>query len=231
MTPDACNEHGLNRNAWLMLRPLGTPLPLGLLALCAATTGASTVQLGWVPAQQATTIGLILLAFAAPLQLLSAIFGFLARDPVAGTGMAFLAGTWAVLGLSWHLSPAAAATLSPAVGVLLVVAAAGILVPTAASIPGKATLTTVMVAAAARLALTGAYEFGAGPWAKTAGGWVGIATAALAWYAALAFELEGVHHRQVLPTFRLGPAKNTMSETFAAEADGALHDAGVRKTL
>lgn len=77
----------MSDNAVVTLRPVGNPLPLGFLALAVTTTVFSAVQLGWLPAGQWTVAALTALLFAVPLQALAAVFGFLARDPVAGTGM------------------------------------------------------------------------------------------------------------------------------------------------
>jgi len=60
--------------------------------------------------------------FTVPVQLLACVIGFLARDPVAGTGMGVLAGTWAAVAVTTlHAAPGAHL---PGLGVLLVTAAA-----------------------------------------------------------------------------------------------------------
>ncbi|NJC72296.1 hypothetical protein HC031_21630 [Planosporangium thailandense] len=111
----------------VFLRPLATPLPLGFLALMLSTTTFAVVELGWVPAAQNKVAALVAVVLTAPLQLLSAVLGFLARDPVAGTGVAVLSGTWAVIGVTTLLSPPGAH--SPGLGVLLVCAGVALLVP------------------------------------------------------------------------------------------------------
>lgn len=212
----------------IVLRPIATPLPLGFLALCAATTGVSAVQLGWVAMSQAKTIGLVLMVLVAPLQFLAAVYGFLARDPVAGTGMGILSGTWAAVGFSWHTSGAAA---SSGLGVILVVVAANMLIPTVTSVGGKAVAGAVMFLAATRFAVTGAYELGGNSAVKTAAGWLGIALAVLAWYAALALEMEDARHRPLLPTARLGAAKESMTGSLGDQIAAVHHEAGVRQQL
>jgi hypothetical protein len=54
----------------------------------------SGLQLGWLSVSEGEQVSLILLAFVVPLQLITAVFGYLARDVIAGTGMGILAGTW-----------------------------------------------------------------------------------------------------------------------------------------
>src|SRR4051794_9356966 len=70
----------------VVLRPIANPLPLGFLALGAATLLVSGLQLGWLHASQGNDVALILLAFVFPLQLITSIFGYLGRDVVVGTG-------------------------------------------------------------------------------------------------------------------------------------------------
>ena len=85
--------------ARVVLRPIGNPLPLGFLALAGGTLLVSGLQLGWLQQEEGQQVALILIAFVFPLQLVASIFGFLARDVVAGTGMGVLAGTWLSIAL------------------------------------------------------------------------------------------------------------------------------------
>jgi succinate-acetate transporter protein len=85
LQPDALTS--VARAARIVLRPIGNPLPLGLLALAAATLLVSGLQLGWLQPTEGSDVALILIAFVFPLQLLVAVFGYLGRDVVAGTGM------------------------------------------------------------------------------------------------------------------------------------------------
>lgn len=186
-----------------MLRPLATPLPLGFLALVLATAVFSAVQLGWVPPTEGRIAGYTALFATAPLQLLASVMGFLARDPVAATGMGVLTGTWAVVGITTLTSPPGA--VSDGLGVLLVAAGLGMLVP-AVSAGSKLVPGAVMALAGIRFAVTGVHQLtGSAGW-KAAAGWVGLALAVLALYAALALELEGSHRRTILPLGRRGQA-------------------------
>ncbi len=101
----------------IVLRPFGSPLPLGFLALGGASVALTGLQLGWLPAAESHQVGYVLLALVAPLQLLSAVIGFLARDSVAGTGMGILAGTWLLTGTVLVTGPAGAT--SRALGLVL----------------------------------------------------------------------------------------------------------------
>jgi uncharacterized protein len=189
--------------ARVALRPLATPLPLGFLALVLATTTFSALQLGWVPPTEARVAALVAIAATVPLQLLASVIGFLARDPVAATGMGVLTGTWAVVGLTTATSPPGAT--SRGLGVLLVTAGLCMLVP-AVSAGSKLVPAAVMALAGVRFAVTGAHHLTGSPDWEAAAGWVGLVLAVLALYAALALELEGSHRRTILPLGRRGEA-------------------------
>jgi uncharacterized protein len=212
----------------VVLRPVGTPLPLGFLALAVATTAFAAVQLGWVAAEQGRVAALAALLFTVPLQLVACVFGFLARDPVAGTGMGVLAGTWAVAGASTLTAPPG--TSSPGLGVVLIVAALCLLVPASAA-GGKLVAAAVMVVSAVRFAVTGVAEAtGSDAWSAGAG-WVGLALAPLALYAAAGFEIEDVRRRTVLPLARTGDGAGAVRGAPRDEVSAVAHEAGVRKQL
>lgn len=183
----------------IFLRPIGTPIPLGFMALSAVTSVLAVVQLHWIPVTQGQTAAWMALVVAAPLQLMASVFGYWARDPIAGSGMAFLAGTWALIGISTLLSPPG--STSPGLGVALLAAAAALLVP-ACSSAGKRVAAGVIALAAARFAVTGIYELTAASGWRVAAGAVGLALGVAALYGAFAFELEGAHHKRVLPVGR-----------------------------
>ncbi len=125
MTPDA--QHATR----IVLRPIGNPLPLGFLALAAGTLLVSALQLEWLQPTDGSQVALIIVAFVFPLQLLASVFGYLARDVVAGTGMGLLSGTWLSIGLV-KLTSEPGAT-SDALGLFLLLAATAMLVPAAAA--------------------------------------------------------------------------------------------------
>ena len=214
--------------ARVVVRPVGTPLPLGFLGLLVATASLSTVQLGWLPSDQEHVVALVILGFTVPAQLLVCVLGFLTRDPVAGTGVGVLAGTWSAVALTTLASPAG--TQPTGLGVVLLVAAVALLVPTLAA-GGKLVAALVMGVSALRFAVTGiAVLTGSDAW-TTAAGVAGLLLAAVALYAALAFELEGVHHRDVLPVLRRGPGAATLDGDLDDQLGDLAREAGVRRQL
>lgn len=188
----------------VVLRPVASSLPLGFLALALATVPFAAVQLGWVAPPEGRVAAIGAIAATVPLQLLASVFGFLARDVVAATGMGVLAGTWGTVGLVTATSPPG--SVSPGLGVLLLTAGLCMLVP-AVSASAKLVPATVMTLAAARFASTGAYELTASAGWKAVAGWVGLLLGAVAVYAALALALESTHGRVVLPLGRRAPSE------------------------
>src|SRR6185312_9251319 len=182
-------------------------------------------QLGWIPPSQGHVAGLAALVLTAPLQLVASVLGYLARDPVTATGMAILSGTWAVVGLGTLLSPPGAT--SGGLGVLLLVAAASMLIPASVGIP-KLAAASVMALAAARFGVTGWYELTGTATAETTAGAVGIALAVLAFYAALALELEGARRHTILPVGRTGLAAKAAHGEKVFDSGELAREPGVR---
>jgi len=226
-SPDGATVQGAAR---IVLRPIANPLPLGFLALGAATLLVSGLQLGWLAAAQGRDVALILIAFVFPLQLVASVFGFLARDVAAGTGMGVLAGTWLSVGLVTLTADQPGAT-SDALGLFLLVAAAAMLVPGAAASTGKLVAAAVLFTTAARFAVTGVYELSASAFWEDAAGVVGLALGALAVYAAAALALEDARRRPVLPAGRRGQGRESVTGGFEAQLGGLEHEAGVREQL
>lgn len=215
--------------ARISLRPIGSPLPLGLLALAVATFTLAGLQLSWIPLAQQHDAGLVILTFAVPLQLLSCIYGFIARDSAAGTGMALQAGGWFSIGVTTFTgSPG---KTSPALGLLLVGAATVLLVPAITASLSKLIVSLVMALTSVRFYLTGAYELSSSAQWKDAAGVAGLVLAVAALYAGLALELEDSRRATVLPTFRRGAGRRALTGSLADEVDGVQHEAGVRTVL
>ena len=215
--------------ARIVLRPIGNPLPLGFLALAGGTLLVSGLQLGWLQQEEGEQVALILLAFVFPLQLVASIFGFLARDVVAGTGMGVLAGTWLSIGLIQLTSPPG--STSDPLGLLLLLAAVAMLVPATASATGKLVPALVLTTTAVRFVTTGLYEITAGSIWQDVAGIVGLLLCAIALYAALAMALEDARRRTVLPLGRRGLGAESVGGNFAEQVTRIEREAGVREQL
>lgn len=213
----------------IFLRPIGSPLPLGMLALAGASIVLTGYQLSWLPVTQGHAVAVALLAFAVPLQFLAAVFGYLGRDGAGGTGMALLGSCWLVVGGLTLLSPPG--SRSATLGLLLFFASGALLVPVLASSLGKVMAAAAFLLAAARFALTGIYEFRGGVVWEHVSGWVGLAVCVAALYNALAFELEDMRHQTVLPLLRWGSGRRAMAGDALAQVRSVEQEAGVREQL
>jgi succinate-acetate transporter protein len=215
--------------ARIVLRPLANPLPLGFAGLAAATLLLSGLQLGWLEAEEGQAVALALIAFVFPLQLLTSIFGYLARDVVAGTGMGILCGTWLTVGLVMLTSPPGAT--SDALGLFLLLAGTAMLIPASVASTAKLVPAAVLGGAALRFLVTGTYELsGSGTWEDIAG-IVGLALCAPALYAALAMALEDARGRTVLPLGRRGNGKIPPEARLDEELSGVEREPGIRNQL
>ena len=213
----------------VFLRPIASPLALGFLALGGATLVLSGSQLGWFPPPETRYVALALMAFGAPLQLLASVFGFLARDPVAATGMGVLAATWLTVGLV-KLNSAPAAT-SVVLGVFLVFAGAALLVPAFSALFGKLVPAFVLLTAALRFFLTGLCQLISSPGLQYAAAIVGLVLLVVAFYAALALQTEDARRKTVLPILRVGAGKSSIEGGPADQVEGVEYEAGVREQL
>ncbi len=226
---EAVTSERLERTARIVLRPIGSPLPLGFAALGAASVVLSGLQLGWVPMTDSHQVALVVIVFAVPLQLLASIFGFLARDSVGGTGMGLLGGTWLATGTL--LLTSTPGSTSRTLGLFLFFVAVGLMVPTTAAALGKVAAAVVMFGAGARFALTGMYEFVGGSGWERASAWWGIGLCVVALYATMAFELEDTRRATVLPVFRHGVGKRALDGTVLDQVARIQNEAGVREQL
>jgi succinate-acetate transporter protein len=215
--------------ARIVLRPIGNPLPLGFLALAAATLLVSGLQLGWLDPSDGKAVALILIAFVFPLQLLASILGYLARDVVAGTAMAVLAGSW--LSIALVALTSAPGSTSDALGLFLLISAISMLVSASAAATGKLVPAAVLATTALRFATTGAYQLSASSAWKHAAGIVGLVLCALAVYAALAMALEDAARRTRLPLGRRGAGYGSLSGGLDEQLESIEHEAGVREQL
>ncbi len=219
----------VDRLAWVVLRPVGSPLPLGFTALGGASVILSGLQLQWLPTSEAHQVGMVILVFAVPLQLLASVFGFLARDSVGGTGMGVLAGAWLVTGTLTFTSPPG--STSRALGLLLSFVAAALMVPTSAAALGKVAGALVMFGAGARFALTAIYEFSGSTSWEHISGWWGLGLCLVALYAAMAFGVQDTRRRTILPVGRRGAGRRALTGGVGDDLAHVQHEAGVREQL
>lgn len=210
----------------IFLRPIGSPLTLGMSGLAVASLVQSGLDLRWLALDQTREAGLILLAVPFVLQLVACVFSYLARDGAAGAAVGVLSASWLAEGLV-HIT-STPGSRSGALGLMLLAAGAVLMLSSVAVGVGKPLVAGVFVLAALRFVTGGVYLLGASSTWQDIAGIIGLVVVASAAYCVLAFELEGQTHRAVLPTLRRGPASNRHPppqtiETIATEP-------GVRQT-
>lgn len=211
----------------VFLRPIGSPLTVGMSGLAIASLVQSGLDLRWIASSQTADVGLILASVPFLLQLVACVFCYLARDGATGATLGILSTSWLATGLI-HIHSGTGR--GGALGLLLLMAAGVLLLSSMAVALAKPLPAAVFALAAMKFALAGIYELGAGtPW-EHAGGIVGLVVAGAAAYCVLAFELEGQSHRPVLPTLRRGRGREAVTGTPAARVDGVTDEAGVRQT-
>jgi uncharacterized protein len=213
----------------IMLRPLGSPLPLGLLALAPAGLLLSCLQLGAFSLAEGKSVALIVLTFAAPLELIAAVLCFLARDMLGGSGLGLFAGAWLASGTVLLSSPPGAA--SPAFGVFLLAISAAMIVLIASAAGGKAGPAAVMAVGSARFLLAGLYELTSSTGVEHAAAIVGFVLAGIAIYTSLATALEDIHGEGKLPIGRRGRAAAALQGDMGDQLAGLEREAGVRQQL
>jgi hypothetical protein len=216
--------------ARVTLRPIGSPLPLGALALVPSGLLLAGTQLGWFSASDQKMLPFILLGFAVPLQLVASIFAFLGRDSLVGTGFGIFTGTWLAYGLAL-LSSTPGAT-SHVLGVFfLAVGGAFAMLAGGGIVGGKAAAGAIIVTGSVRFVLSGLYELTNTTGLEHAAGIVGLVFVGVAAYVGCATLLEDNARRPILPIGRRGLAKAALEEGLEAQLRDLEHEAGVREQL
>jgi succinate-acetate transporter protein len=215
-------------DARVFLRPIGSPLSMGMAGLGIASLIQSGYDLRWVAGSEALKVGLILIAVPFVLQGVATIFAYLARDGTAGYALGVLATSWSAIGLVHVASQAD--RRSGALGLMLL-ASAGMLALAAVSAAGAKPLpAAVFGVEGLRFAIAGIYELGGASFWRDIAGVGGLVVVVAAAYCALAFALEDQHRRPVLPTLRRGRGRAALVGAATEALDDLLHDPGVRQT-
>src|SRR5689334_6050457 len=212
----------------IFLRPIGSGLPLGFFSFGIGMLLLGCFAIGWIPVAEQKNVGMLLMSFVFPLELVATVFAFLARDTMGATTLGLFTTSWLALG--WPDLAAPPGQKSVTLGIYLFGFATAALLIALLSTPGKPFFSVLLTMAVARMVLSGYYEVG-GPheWNKVAGGF-GIALAALAMYGGAALGLEDARQREVLPLFRRGGADEAF-HGFEAQLERLEAEPGVRQQL
>ena len=220
----------MNEHVRIFLRPVGTPIALGMGAIFIGTVMLSGLQLEWLHgADEQRTVGFIALAAAFPLELLASILAFLARDALAGTGLGIFSSIWSVVGLS--LITGEPGSTNDALGMFLVVAAVLLALLLVSAGASRLVLGVMIATGCARLLLSGLYEIKATTGLEHAAGVVGLVLAAVCAYGIVALLMEDLPRGAPLPVGRSGRAASSVAGGFGEQLEGLQHEAGVRRQL
>ncbi|RCW39692.1 hypothetical protein DFQ14_11568 [Halopolyspora algeriensis] len=231
MTRSAGTDEGeVERATRITLRPIASPLPLGFFAFAIGSAMLSLQQFDLLPAADERSLSLLLAVFVFPLQLISGIFAFLGREPVAATALNLIAFSWPATALIAVLAPPGDQT-SPLTGSLNVLTAVVLALLCPPALQGKPLLGAVVLLGAARYTLNGVYEFTGSVPVQLGSAAVGGAILLMGFYGGLALILEDTQHRTVLPFPRLGEARRALQTDLVDQAASVTREAGVRRQL
>ena len=212
----------------IFLRPLGSPLTLGMSGLAIASLVQSGVELHWTPRDETVQAGLILIAVPFVLQLLACILSYMARDGATGAAVGVLATSWLAIGLI-HIAAKPGVT-SGTLGLLLV-ASGGVLLASASAIASAKPLPGVIFAAAAlRFAMAGVYQLSkVSFWSTPRDCWACSSPRSpptRRWHSNSRANASG----QCCPTFRRGRAAAAIRDGEGSDRHRLVTEPGVRGT-
>ncbi len=220
---------GVHPQVRIVVRPYGSAIPLGFFAFGIGMFLYAALDASWVKTSDAQTIGLILAAFVAPLELIATIFAFLARDTVAAATLGLFGASWLVGGLT--TMEAKPGILDPGVGYFLLAFTVVIVLLGIVAFLGKPFIGVLLLVSSARAVLAAVYELGGGVGWNRAGGWLALGIFVIAMYGGIAFLIEDALGRTVLPIGRRGGSKEAVEGNLADQLRGLEDEAGVRHTL
>lgn len=213
----------------VVLRPLGSPVGLGLSGLAIASLVGAGYDLGWVPTGQAHQVGLVLLVTVVPMQSIASVLAFAARDGASGGSFGLQAAAWAALAASHHSTPPGATSAATGLALLgagALLALSGVTVAAAKPLVGAA-----VGLSGVHFVFAALYDLGAGGGWQDASGAVGLAVVAVAAYTAWASEVEATAGRPIVPTLRRGRGRTAVEGSYRDQLADIAHEPGVRREL
>jgi succinate-acetate transporter protein len=212
----------------IVLRPIGSGLPLGFFSFGIGMLLLGCSAIGWIPVSEQKNVGMMLMSFVFPLELIATVVAFLGRDTLGATTLGLFTTSWLALG--WALDSSPPGSTSITLGIYLFGFATAAALLALMSIRGKPFFSALLSTAVTRMVLSGVYEIGgAHVWNKISGGF-GIALAALAMYGGTALALEDARQQELLPLFRRGGAEKAF-QGYEAQLERLEAEPGVRQQL
>ncbi|WP_157944024.1 GPR1/FUN34/YaaH family transporter [Blastococcus atacamensis] len=213
----------------IVLRPLGSALPLGFLVFGTGMAVLGGIQLHLIPLPMTHQAAVLLLTFVAPLEFVASLLAFVSRDGLAGTGLGLFAGSWATIGVQYLLAQPGAR--SPVQAIYFFTFAVAVVLLGVVALKGQLLLAVILLSAAVRTALSALYELlGIGA-LQTTSGIISLAITALALYGGLALLLEDTTHGTVLPLARRGQSRTALEGSLGDQLGDLQQEAGIRRNL
>jgi uncharacterized protein len=178
------------------------PGPLGLAAFAATTFYLSTVNAGLLPGTVEAGVFGLAFFYGGLAQLLAGMWEFVKGNTFGALAFTSYGAFWLSFWyLANHLPDAPAADVRHAVATYLLAWTIFTAYMLIASIRTSGALVAVFLTLTLTFAFLAIGDYsGATTWTKV-GGWLGLVTAALAWYASFAGVLNSTAKRVILPTF------------------------------
>ena len=211
------------------VRPYGSVVPLGFFAFGIGMFLYAAYDAAWVKAAEGHTVGLMLVSFVAPLELLATVIAFLARDTVAGVALGLFTGSWLLTGFA--TMQAKPGQLSAAQGYFSIAFCVAVGLLASVAWLGQPLMAVVLSASLVRGLCSAVYQLGGGAGWNHVGGWLALAIYCVAMYGGLAFLLEDVRGHAVLPLKRRGSSREAIEGDMTTQLAGLENEAGVRKHL
>ena len=223
-------------HARVFLQPIAAPSILGLYGFAAGTFMVTANLVGWYGnAKSALLIFPFAVAAGGIAQGAAALFAFKARDGLAVAIHGIWAAFWLGYGflnfmIALHLIPAPAPHAAvPELGYWFFALAAITLVGMIASLAESLALTSVLLPLWVGAALLGVFYIEGGSGWEKVGGYVTMASAFTAFYAASAMMLASTFGRIVLPTGKYRKDANVPGGTHTYPIQFALGEPGVKQ--
>ncbi|HZQ81802.1 MAG TPA: GPR1/FUN34/YaaH family transporter [Gaiellaceae bacterium] len=213
----------------VFVRPYGSSVPLGFLAFAVGMFMYAALDAPWVKATDGKTIGIMLIAFVAPLQSVATVIAFLARDTVPAVALGLFTGSWLTTGVLTVL--AKPGQLDAALGYFLIAFTIAILALASVAWMGQPLVAFILTLSSVRGVLSAVYELGGGKGWNEAGGWLALGIFCIAIYTGLAFLFEDARGEPLLPIGRRGSSREAIEGGLEAQLKDIADEPGVRKHL
>src|SRR3954462_8564106 len=142
----------------ILLRPIGSGLPLGFFSFGIGMLLLGCFAIGWIPVTEQKDVGMLLMSFVFPLAVVATGVAFLARDTMGAATLGLFTTSWLALGWADIASPPGKKSIK--VAVYLFGFATAILLLAVLSTMGKPFFSVLLLTAVTRMVLSGYWEIG-----------------------------------------------------------------------